>query len=69
MCTADGSLRVWDSAQPSHNSAVCVGVGGAGEVLACDWNKYDHHSIVTAGVDATVRYIEKRNRHTIAITS
>ena len=60
LYTADGTIRVWDSSQQSGASAVCVcggggGSGGRGEVLACDWSKYDHHTIVTAGVDTVLR--------------
>ena len=47
---------MWDSTQPGHSSGECVLMGGGGEILACDWSKYDHHTIVTAGVDTTVRY-------------
>ena len=50
---ADGSVRVWDSTQPGRPTAVCA--GGGGEILACDWSKYDHHMLVTAGVDTTVK--------------
>ena len=63
LFTADGSIRVWDSSQHGGANAVCVfggggggGEGGRGEVLACDWSKYDHHTIVTAGVDTVLRY-------------
>ena len=61
VCTADGSVLVWDSAQPGSASAVYVGGGGGGEggggseVLACDWSKYDHHTLVTAGTDMAVK--------------
>lgn len=55
--TADGSVRVWDSTQPAHTSAVCINSSGGGEVLACDWSKYDHHNIVSTGVDAVIRCV------------
>ena len=57
MYTADGSLRIWDSTQPAHTSAVCINSSGGGEVLACDWSKYDHHNIVSTGVDAVIRCV------------
>ena len=50
---ADGRVLVWDSSQRGSSCVVCG--GGGGEVLACDWSKYDHHSLVTAGTDACIK--------------
>ena len=50
---------MWDSTQAGSTSGVCVSDGrgpvGGGEVLACDWSKYDHHTLVTAGTDSTIK--------------
>ena len=48
-------MRVWDSTQPGSTRAMCI--SGTGEILACDWSKYDHHTLVTAGVDMTIKYV------------
>ena len=37
---ADGSLCVWDSAQPSHSSAVCVGVGAGSNYQSTSYNSW-----------------------------
>ena len=50
---ADETLRLWDSAHPP-NSVTQVHAH-TGEVLACDWSKYDPNAIFTGGVDRTIR--------------
>ena len=49
----DGTLRLWDSTTPPHSTAFthCQ----AGELLTCDWSKYDQNHLFTAGVDTNVR--------------
>ena len=49
----DGTLRLWDLTTPPHSTAAvhCH----AGELLTCDWSKYDQNVLFTAGVDANVR--------------
>ena len=49
----DGTLRLWDSTTPPHCTAFthCQ----AGELLTCDWSKYDQNLLFTAGVDANIR--------------
>lgn len=50
---ADETLRLWDSTQPL--SSVTQVHAHSGEVLACDWSKYDQNLIFTGGVDRTIR--------------
>lgn len=49
----DGTLRLWDSTTPPHSTAVVP--NHAGELLTCDWSKYDQNVLFTAGVDSTIR--------------
>ena len=57
--TGDGRVCVWDAALPGRFSLLCGDQGGrdqgGGEVLACEWSKYDKHTLITAGTDATVK--------------
>ena len=54
LLLGDRMLRLWDSAQP--RSTACVGAH-SGEILACDWSKYDQNVIFTAGVDTTIKLV------------
>lgn len=49
----DETLRLWDTTHPPHS--VSFVHAHKGEILSCDWSKYDQHTIFTAGVDATIR--------------
>lgn len=54
ICTlGDGTFRLWDSTTPPHSTTFthCQ----AGELLTCDWSKYDPNHLFTAGVDTNVR--------------
>ena len=51
--TADETLRIWDSSGPPNSTAQIHAHNG--EVLTCDWSKYDPNLICTGGVDRTVR--------------
>ena len=49
---SDGSLRVWDLREQGPTLTIRA---HDQEVLCCDWNKYEDFSLVTGGVDRTVR--------------
>lgn len=46
---------MWDSSQPPGNSCIARMQVHSGEVLACDWSKYDENVLFTGGVDRTLR--------------
>lgn len=50
---ADETLRIWDSTQPPNSTAQIH--AHSGEILTCDWSKYDQNLIFTGGVDRTIR--------------
>ena len=50
---ADEALRVWDSTHPPGSTVQIH--AHSGEVLTCDWSKYDQNLIFTGGVDRTIR--------------
>ncbi|XP_071536873.1 peroxisomal targeting signal 2 receptor-like isoform X2 [Panulirus ornatus] len=50
--SGDGTLRIWNAKkkpQPSMTIRVCEG-----EVLSCDWCKYNQNVIATAGTDGAI---------------
>ena len=46
---------MWDSTQPPASSCTSRVHAHAGEVLTCDWSKYDPNILFTGGVDRTLR--------------
>ena len=50
---ADETLCIWDSTHPPNSTTQFHAHDG--EVLTCDWSKYDQNLIFTGGVDRTIR--------------
>lgn len=46
---------MWDSSQPPETSCSARVQAHNGEVLACEWSKYDQNILFTGGVDRTLR--------------
>ena len=57
---SDQTLALWSIENPSPNPVQQLSAHG-GEVLSCDWSKYNDHVIVTASVDQLIRGWDLRN--------
>ncbi|KAK3849305.1 hypothetical protein Pcinc_043937 [Petrolisthes cinctipes] len=58
--SGDGALRIWNSRGTSNKVSVSVGVS-EGEVLTCDWCKYNQNIIATADTHRDIRGWDLRN--------
>ncbi|KAL5457367.1 hypothetical protein EMCRGX_G034616 [Ephydatia muelleri] len=51
--SGDGTIRLWDSSAPPNSTASVN--ANCGEVLSCDWSKYNEYLLFTGGVDCAVK--------------
>ncbi|WAR09345.1 PEX7-like protein [Mya arenaria] len=56
--SGDKTLRVWDRRTPQPQ---CTIQAHEGEVLTCDWNKYDQNILYSGSVDCSIRGWDIRN--------
>ncbi|XP_055845725.1 peroxisomal targeting signal 2 receptor [Episyrphus balteatus] len=68
--STDGHLNLWNSLDFSGKPLISV-PAHAGEVLTCDWSKFDRNVLVTGGSDGVVRGWDLRNlrQHTFELYS
>ncbi|XP_067676661.1 peroxisomal targeting signal 2 receptor-like [Haliotis asinina] len=57
--SGDQTLRVWDARKPNFPTRVVP--AHSGEILTCDWCKYDQNVLFTGGVDGLIRGWDIRN--------
>ena len=62
VLAADDSLCVWDSAQPSHSSAVCVGVGAGSNYQSTSYTSvYTFEYLLHVPAKINHHYISSRS--------
>ncbi|XP_045122805.1 peroxisomal targeting signal 2 receptor-like [Portunus trituberculatus] len=49
-----GTLRIWNVRRPQAGPSMVVQACTAGEVLSCDWSKYNQNLIVTSGTNCNI---------------
>ena len=54
----DQQICLWDLSNPQPTASCHT---HSGELLSCDWSKYDPNHLFTGGVDATVKLWDIRN--------
>lgn len=64
----DGSVRVWDPAQPGKCITSWDGAHGGGYVYDARWSPHRPGVLASAGADGTVRVWDVRQRAAVAVS-
>lgn len=62
-CSGDGSLRIWNTNQSPNRSSLTIDAS-RGEILSCDWCKYDSNILAISTTDSLIKVIDLRASQT-----